>query len=415
MKYFNSIFIIICLFFISAEATNDSRILIQNATVITATDQGTLLETDVLIDKGIITKVDQNIEATDAFIIDATNKIITPGLIAPHSTLGLIEIELEPATRDDSTDHYSAGFSIVDAFNPSSVLIPYNRSGGITSAIVVPSSGSGIYSGMASVFKTDGLLKIEPVAKDIAMIMEFGGSKDSRAADMLMLKDSFNLARRFNTSKSAVLRGGKYSEAGDYNVRDIVAIQRLLKGEIPLIVRANRASDLLKMIDFSKEHRINIVFLGAKEAWRIAGTLAAESIPVIIDPMDNIPSSFDSIGARLDNAAILHRAGVKILITSQSTHNSYLSRQGAGNAVAHGLSNDEAIKALTINIAETFGLQDEIGSIEVGKHADIVLWDNDPLEVSSFADEVFIDGNSISLMTRSKRLRDRYLNKLGLN
>ena len=415
MKYFNSIFILTCLFFISAQAENNSRILIQNATVITATEQGTLLETDVLIEQGIITKVGQNIEITNAFIIDASNKIITPGLIAPHSTLGLIELDSESETRDDSTDHYSAGFSIVDAFNPSSVLIPYNRSGGITSAIVAPSSGAGIYSGMASVFKTDGLLKIEPVAKDIAMIMEFGGSKDSRAADMLMLKDSFNLARRFNTSKSAVLRGGKYSEAGDYNVRDIVAIQRLLKGEIPLIVRANRASDLLKMIDFSKEHRINIIFLGAKEAWRIADTLATESIPVIIDPMDNIPSSFDSIGARLDNSAILHRAGVKILITSQNTHNSYLSRQGAGNAVAHGLSKDEAIKALTINIAETFGLQDEIGSIEVGKHADIVLWDNDPLEVSSFADEVFIDGNSISLMTRSKRLRDRYLNKLGLN
>ena len=415
MKYFNSIFIITSLFFISAEAENHSRILIQNATVMTATDQGTLLETDVLIDQGIITKVGLDIEATDAFIIDASSKIITPGLIAPHSTLGLIEIELEPATRDDSTDEYSAGFSIVDAFNPSSVLIPYNRSGGITSAIVVPASGSGIYSGMASVFKTDGLLKIEPVAKDIAMIMEFGGTKDSRAADMLMLKDSFNLARRFTTSRSSILKGGKYSESGDYTVRDIMAIQRLLKGEIPLIVRANRASDLLKMINFSKEHRINIIFLGAKEGWRIADTLATESIPVIIDPMDNIPSSFDSIGARLDNAAILHAAGVKILITSQNTHNSYLSRQGAGNAVAHGLSKDEAIKALTINIAETFGLEDAIGSIEVGKHADIVIWDNDPLEVSTFADEVLIDGNSISLMTRSKRLRDRYMKKLGLN
>jgi imidazolonepropionase-like amidohydrolase len=397
MKYFNSIFILTCLFFISAQAENNSRILIQNATVITATEQGTLLKTDVLIEQGIITKVGQNIETTNAFIIDASNKIITPGLIAPHSTLGLIELDSESETRDDSTDHYSAGFSIVDAFNPSSVLIPYNRAGGITSAIVVPSSGAGIYSGMASVFKTDGLLKIEPVAKDVAIIMEFGGSKDSRAAHMLMLKDSFDLARRFTTSKSSILRGG-YFDFGDYNVRDLVAIQRLLKGEIPLIIRANRASDLLKMINFSKEHRIDIIFLGAKEAWRIADTLAT-----------------DSIGARLDNAAILHRAGVKILITSQNTHNSYLSRQGAGNAVAHGLSKDEAIKALTINIAETFGLQDEIGSIEVGKHADIVLWDNDPLEVSSFADAVFIDGNSISLMTRSKRLRDRYLNKLGLN
>ena len=115
MKYFNSIFIITSLFFISAEAENHSRILIQNATVMTATDQGTLLETDVLIDQGIITKVGLDIEATDAFIIDATSKIITPGLIAPHSTLGLVEIESEPAARDDSTDEYSAGFCIVDA------------------------------------------------------------------------------------------------------------------------------------------------------------------------------------------------------------------------------------------------------------------------------------------------------------
>ena len=210
------------------------------------------------------------------------------------------------------------------------------------------------------------------------------------------------------------MRGDDF-DFGDYSIRDLDAIQRLLKQDIPLVVRANRASDLLRMIEIANQYEIRIIFAGAKEAWRIADTIAEESIPVIIDPMDNIPSSFDSIAARLDNAAILENSGVKVLISSQSDHNSYLSRQGAGNAVTYGLSKEAAIKALTIHVAETFGIADQIGSIEAGKDADIVIWDNDPLEVSSFTTKVLIDGENMSLMTRSKRLRDRYLEKLGLN
>ena len=110
------------------------------------------------------------------------------------------------------------------------------------------------------------------------------------------------------------------------------------------------------MIEIANQYEIRIIFAGAKEAWRIADTIAEESIPVIIDPMDNIPSSFDSIAARLDNAAILENSGVKVLISSQSDHNSYLSRQGAGNAVKYGLSKETAIKALMIHVAETFGI-----------------------------------------------------------
>jgi imidazolonepropionase-like amidohydrolase len=131
--------------------------------------------------------------------------------------------------------------------------------------------------------------------------------------------------------------------------------------------------------------------------------------------MDNIPGSFDAIAARMDNAYLLNKAGVKILITAQETHNSYLSRQGAGNAVAHGLPQNDAIRALTINVAEVFGLSDELGTIEVGKVADLVVWDGNPLEVSSFATSVFIDGKQVSLVSRSTRLRDRYLQKLGLD
>ena len=172
---------------------------------------------------------------------------------------------------------------------------------------------------------------------------------------------------------------------------------------------------MLRMIRFSNESGIEIIFAGAKEAWRIADEIAIQSIPVILDPMDNIPSSFDSIAARMDNAAILHNAGVKLLITSQDTHNSYLSRQGAGNAVAYGLPEHEALKALTINVASVFGLSESIGSIEVGKDADLLVWDGHPLEVSSFTTRIYIDGKSINTTTRSQRLRDRYLKRLGLD
>ena len=141
MKNFSIITIVFLSFLASGvNALESEKILIQNATVITASDSQVLENTDVLIEGGFIVAIGGNLVANDAIQIDASNQIVTPGLIAPHSQLGLMEIQLERETRDDSTKNFSAGFSIVNAFNPSSTLIPYNRSGGITSAIVIPSS-----------------------------------------------------------------------------------------------------------------------------------------------------------------------------------------------------------------------------------------------------------------------------------
>ncbi len=410
------IVIIILLFSLALPGVSvpeSQSVLIQNTTIMTASDLGILEKTDLLIENGLIAVIGKNLNTNGAEIIDASNMIVTPGLIAPHSQLGLVEIELERQTRDDSTDYYSAGFSIANAFNPSSTLIPYNRSGGITSAVVIPSSARSIYSGMASVFKLDGELVTDSIAKDIAMAVSFGAGSDSRASQILMLEDSFEKVLRFKDSREqySLLADFDYD---DHTIRDLEAILRVLNREIPLIVRSNRAKDLLRMISLGNKYGIKIIFYGAKEGWRIADVLAREGIPVILDPMDNIPDSFDAIAARMDNAALLNAAGVKILITSQSTHNSYLSRQGAGNAAAYGLPQDEALKALTINVADIFGLSKERGSIEVGKSADLVIWDGNPLEVSSFATAVIIEGRSISLISRPRRLRDKYLIELGL-
>ena len=238
--------------------------------------------------------------------------------------------------------------------------------------------------------------------------------KYHRASIFLELEDAFLKAKQFKKSKNMIQRGG-FFDSGEYSERDLEALLDLIEERKPLIVKINRASDMLRMIEFSKVHGINIIFHGAKEAWRIADRLAKEKIPVIIDPMDNIPSSFDSIGARIDGASILTESGVNVLIGIADAHNSFLSRQGAGNAVANGMDQYEAMKALTINIAKAFGLADSIGSIEIGKNADLVLWDGDPLEVSTFSDAVIIDGKIMSNMTRSKRLRDRYLKVIGLD
>mgnify|MGYP001160998939 FL=1 len=389
-------------------------ILIKNATVVTSSDSGVINETDILIRDGIISSIGPDISSEDALIIEANGRIITPGLLAPATNLGLIEIELEAETRDDRTKHFSAGFSISSAFNPSSTLIPYNRTAGITSAIVFPSAGKGdLFQGLGSVFKTHGRIDTQPIVTDIAMVMQMGGIQDSRASTFLELEDAVMKAKQFKRSRNLILRGG-FFDTGEYSERDLEALSDLIDQKKPLIVKTNRASDMLRMIEFSKKHEINIIFHGAKEAWRIADQLAESNIPVIIDPMDNIPSSFDSIGARIDAASLLTDSGVNVLIGIADAHNSFLSRQGAGNAVANGMDRYEAIKALTINIAEAFGLADSLGSIEIGKDADLVLWDGDPLEVSTFSDVVIINGEIMSDMTRSKRLRDRYLEVIGL-
>ena len=396
-----------CLAFFLSFYSISEELLLKNAKIHTATDKGTLEISDLLIRDGLILRIGKNLSSSRAQVLDFSGKVVTPGFIAPNSQLGIVEIELIPETRDDRSELYSAGLNIDSAFNPSSTLIPYNLTGGITLTLTVPNS-SGLFSGLTSAFSLSGSLENSLIASNIALTSNINGGEDSRAAKILLLEDSLGMASNILKVTDFELWKSTFPKNVDYSARDIRALKKVMLKEIPLIVKANRASDILSLIALSKRKNFNLVIQGAAEGWRVAKNLANAKVAVILTPIDNLPHSFNELGARLDNASLLHEAGVKILISSHETHNAYLSRQGAGTAVAYGLPWQEALKGLTTNIADVFKL-DKRGSIKEGYIADLVIWSGDPLEVTSFVEEVYLSGKAVPVKNRSMKLKDRYL------
>ena len=374
---------------------------------------------DILIEGDTILEVSRNALKGD-LIIDATNSIITPGVIAPDTQIGILEIGALSETRDGDSNMYSMGFSVYDAINPNSTLIPWNRSNGVTSAITLPDFNWDPLSGMASYFLLDGSLRVNGIP-DIALTGEIGAiSSGSRAESLILLKDLLEFAS--NLSEKDISSSMKISEAMEsfevaelmeLQPRDVIALYNLLNKKLPLIINVNRASDILKLIDIKKLYGLNLILMSAQEAELVKNEIAKNSIPVIINPFDNIPDSFDELASSIRIAASLEEAGIKVMFSESRTHNYHLIRQGAGNAVANGMSYTGAIMALTSNVAKSFNIPDR-GILQKGMKADIVIWEDDPLEPSTFPEKVFINGNDMDLTTRSSRLTKRYTDKRDL-
>ncbi|WP_299592339.1 amidohydrolase family protein [uncultured Microbulbifer sp.] len=390
-------------------------LLIKDARIVTLSDQGTLEMADILVKDGQVAQIAEDLGSLTAdLVIDGRGKVVTPGIIAPDSELGLTEIGAAAATNDSAIEDTSigAGFNPVVAFNPHSTLIPFNRAGGITRAVVVPSSQQKIFAGQGFAVKLTG--DFDSVT-DRALVQkiyfgEYGAelAGGSRARAYEQIESALSQAKEYADNRDAIRRG-EWRDL-DFSVADLEALQPLLTGEQPLLVSANRASDMLQLLALANQFDLNLIVEGAAEGWMVAEQLAAARVPVVIDAMGNSPSAFEKLGARLDNAALLQKAGVTVVIGGPGyagSHNSYLSRQGAGNAVAYGLPFEEGVRAITANVAQVFGL--EGGALAPGSVADLVLWSGDPFEVTSFAELVLIDGKPQSLENRSTRLRDRYL------
>ena len=375
-----------------------------------AIEKGTILIAD-----GKITAVGGTVQVpSGAKVIDAANKIITPGWIESSTNIGIVEIGLsaEGTADQNTTDKgLSAAFNVVDAFNPYSTVIPVTRVEGITRALVVPGGTGNVILGQAAMFdlageQVPGSVTRAPAAM-VAALGEAGAglAGGSRSSAILRLREMLQDAIDFNLNRAA----WNAAQRRDYarGRLDLEALRPVLRGEIPLAVQANRASDLLAAIRVAEEFKIKLVLVGAAEGWLIADELARKKIPVVVKPLTNIPS-FDALGASLENAARLQKAGVTVLLSSFDTHNARNLRQEAGNAISHGLDREAALRAVTLTPARTWGIADRTGSLEAGKDADLVVWSGDPFELTTAAERVFIRGREMPKETRQKALFEKY-------
>jgi imidazolonepropionase-like amidohydrolase len=391
-----------------------SNLVIKNAEIYDGIEKNSY-QGHILINDGVIAKISKTTVPYADKVYDAKGKIITPGFIAPDTQLGIVEIGALSVTRDDEASIYSIGFSIHDAFNPNSVLIPWNRANGITSAITLPRNTSSPIGGLGSFFLLDSNLDISSEA-DIAMIGRFGGSgSSSRAETLALIDDMLSFASSLDkkdmssdASIDEVIDDSSLASHMDFKPRDVKALYMLVNDNLPLIIKAHRASDIIKLIELKNTYNLNLIIMGAQEASLVADKIVENNIPLIVNPINNIPNSFDELASNINMTPMLEKAGVTLMLNVSRSHNYHLIRQGAGIAVANGMSYGGAIKALTSNVAKTFNLNDR-GSIKVGNMADIVVWEADPLEPSSMPEKVFINGVDTDLTTRSTRLRDRYI------
>ncbi|MDC1171324.1 amidohydrolase family protein [Gammaproteobacteria bacterium] len=415
IKY--KILLVLSLIFFNSSFLEAKSIVIKNATIFDGIEDSSY-NGHILIEDGYIKKISKSSMIQGDKVIDVKGKIVTPGLIAPDTEIGIVEIGALSVTRDDESNIYDIGFSIHSAFNPNSTLIPWNRSNGITSAITLPRNTSSPIGGLGSFFILDSKMNINSNA-DMVLIGRLGGSGSSSRAEILSLMDDIlsfgsSLSKKdigSDLTIDEIIESSSIASYLDLKTRDVKTLFRLFDENLPLIIKSHRASDIINLINLKKKYDLNLIIMGAQEASLVVDEIAQNDIPLIINPINNIPNSFDELASNINLAQRLEKEGITMMFNVSRDHNYHLIRQGAGVAVANGLSYGSAIKALTSNAAKVFNI-DKRGSIKVGNHADIVIWEADPLEPSSMPEKVFIDGIETDLTTRSTRLRDRYTKNL---
>jgi imidazolonepropionase-like amidohydrolase len=393
-------------------------VAIVGATVHTMGSAGTLENATVVIEGGRIRAVGRGIPVPPgARTIDARGKVVTPGLFDSLTQLGLVEVNAVAGTRDgaEQSDRITAAFDVADAINPRSMLLPINRVEGLTRAVVAPGTGKSLIAGRGAVIHLGmgpDLLVRSPAAM-FAVLGEQGArlAGGSRAGAMLLLREALDDALDYASHRAA----WEKAEHRLYTLSrlDLEALAPVARGELPLVVFVDRASDIEAALRLGRERHLKLILAGCDEGWMVADQIAAARVPVLINPLADLPSTFEHLGATLENAARLNRAGVTFAFMSGDAHNARNLRQLAGNAVANGLPWDEALRAMTVNPARIWHLEDRLGTLEPGKEADVVIWDGDPLEVTSGAEKVFIRGVEMPRKTRQTELRDRYRNLGG--
>lgn len=378
----------------------------------------------VVIDGDRIVAVGANIAVPEgARVIDAKGGWVTPGLFAAYSQIGIVEVDAVRQTNDTKADKspYSAAIDAAMAFNPLTTAIAVTRVKGVTRAAIVPDTGSDIFGGQGFIANLSGSVGSIDRRQAFQFIeMGEGGAAlagGSRGALYARLADAFAEAAAYARNPAGY--GFGRDKGSLLTKADAAALVKVVNGSQMVIVKVDRASDIRQVLGLKRQYpAMRPILLGAAEGWTVAADIAAAGVPVLATVTTNLPERFETLAATQSNAGRMIRAGVKVAIVSLGSSPGFDARlmpQQAGNLMAQDripggvtVSHAEALAAMTRVPAEIYGLGGELGTIETGKRADVVVWSGDPIELSSAPTAVFIDGAEQSEVTRQTKLRDRY-------
>lgn len=408
--------LLLALLLVPAVASAET-VAITNATVY-ATPTRKLENATVVITDGTIAAVGAGVAVPrGATTIDGTGKIVTAGLVEAHTQVGLVAVDLEPAANDarlaplgPDADAVHASYRVIDSYDGDAMAIPVARTGGVTSVVAVPAGG--LVAGQSAWFTlADGLTADDAVRAPAAMHAALGNdagaaSGGSRGRAIEMLRELLDDAATYAKNKGAYERNQSRKLAAGR--LDLEALGPVLRGRVPLVVRADSEQDIRAALRLARDRKLRIAIAGGDEAWKVADELAKAKVPVLIDPTSNLPSRLEAPDVRDDAAAVLAKAGVTVVLSylydgSQARN----VRQLAGNAVAEGMPWEAALAAITTAPAAFYGVTDR-GSVTKGAAGDVVVWSGDPLELTSRAEVVIIGGKVQSLETHQTRLLQKY-------
>ena len=440
-----------CLLLATASPLASQTIAITGGTVALGDGSDPIAGGTVVIRNGRIAAAGANVAVpSGAQVIDARGKWVTPGIVAGFSRLGLTEVDLSgDGTTDDqaSSGPFGAAIDVAPAVNPNNSTIAINRADGITRAVVAPNTAKSIFAGQGAVIDLGA--DMEPITRArLFQFVEFGESGaatagGSRASAYVLFRNALKEASELRRYAPSIAAAGRTPDALDRPVVrnpnesreygpdaqrsedvlltrfDAAALVPVLQGRQYLLIHVERARDILNVIGLKRDYpALKLVIVGASEGWLVADKIAASGIPVIASAVNDLPSSFEQLAATQSNVGRMSSAGVDIaigMIDDNDTRYLFNERQYAGNLVAltnvpgaTGLRWGEAFALITSRPADVLGMGREIGSLAPGRRADVVIWSDDPLQVSSNADMVWIDGVQQPMDTRQTKLRERY-------
>ena len=390
--------------------------VLKNAEIHTV-NQG-IIQGSVVIEDGKISQLGDVSIPTDAEVIDCSNKRIYPGFIDAGSSLGLKEIGSVSLTNDaNEVGRYNPQMKALTAVNPNSILIPVTRVNGITTVLAKPEGG--IYSGKAALINLWGYTPKQMDAGFQALVIQFPqtgkrGRWDKRSEDEIK-KDS---------EKAIINLNSFWEKAVEYNelfqktngelsyVPELDAMRTVLNGEMKVIIECNSKEDILQAIHWSQQHKISPILSGVSEGYMVIDSIKKYGLSVIVGPVLDTPGrSSDSYDINYKNPGLLQKAGIKVCLRTNDNENGRNLPYHAGFSAAYGMGIDEALKAITINSAEIFGVEKDYGSIEIGKKANLFISDGDPFETKTTIEQVFIEGWKIPMESRHSLLYDEFLER----